>query len=60
MHRAINGFSALTLRAGLCGQFVVLKGDETIVDAEMLIYKREKANEKRTDDITRRYVRLPD
>ncbi len=46
-HRAINGFSELTLRAGLCGQFVVLKGDETIVDAEMLIYKREKEG---TDD----------
>ena len=63
VHRAINGFSALTLRAGLCGQFVVLKGDETIVGTDMLLYKREKEgtnDEKRTDDITRRYVRLPD
>ena len=57
-HRASNGFSELTLhpvmRDGLCGEFIVLKGDETIVDAEMLIYKREKGNEEHTDDTTGR------
>lgn len=63
-HRASNGFSELTLhplmRSGLRGEFIVLKGDETIVGTDMLLYKRERDNEKRTDDITRRYVRLPD
>ena len=55
-YRASNGFSAPTDASRL----VVLKGDETIVGTDMLLYKREIDNEKRTDDITRRYVRLPD
>lgn len=61
---ARKGVTSLKLfpmrNACLRGEFVTLKGDESVMDAALFLYRKERDNEKRTDDITRRYVRLPD